>query len=256
MRKILVINGKGGVGKTTASIELFAPYLYLINNFEKASVFSFDEENFLNNFYEKSKILNIKAKRVNSIDMEETLSSVVLKDKPIVIDVGANKTTTYTLNALENTGLLFAFDLIAIPITDGEQDSLNAKSIYNAIRRIDKDIKIVFILSRYVEGRDVTLQFESFFEQLFPLLLEKDKRFIQLSDSDAIKYAKKASKTIYEMSMDKIDFDSKIKEAFKNKSSKEEILKLTKEKMTLKIAQKYRVDVLNNAFETLDEIKG
>lgn len=253
MNKILVINGKGGVGKTTASIELIAPYLFLRNEFNKVSVFSFDEENFLNNFYEESSVLSIKVKKVNSADMEADLSSVLLSDKPTVVDVGANKTTTYILKTLENTGLIHAIDMIVIPITDGEQDSLNAKSVYSSIKRMSKDIPVVFVLSRYVCGRDVQIQFEAFFDILYPILEIQDKKYITLIDSDVIKFAKKASKTIYEMSMDKTDYDTKIKGALKAKLPKDEILAMTKQKRIFKLAQEYRVEVLNNAFEVLDE---
>jgi len=254
MKKVLVINGKGGVGKTTAAIELFAPYLFVSNNFEKVNVFSFDEENFLNNFYESSQVLRIKAQKVNSMDMEDTISQVVLQDKPLVMDIGANKTTTFTLKALENTGLIFAFDLVAIPVTDGEQDMLNAKSIYNAIKRMDKSMKVVFVLSRYVDGRDVQLQFESFFDELYPLLNEYDKKYIQLIDSDAIKFAKKAAKSIYEISLEKFDFDGAIKEAIKSRANQEDILALSKQKMQFKTCVDYRLNVLNNGFEVLDSL--
>ena len=94
MKKILVINTKGGVGKTTASIELFAPFLFLRNKAEKVKIYSFDEENFLNNFYENSEILEICSKKVSAADMEDDISSSLLKNTPMVLDIGANKTTS------------------------------------------------------------------------------------------------------------------------------------------------------------------
>lgn len=255
MKKILVINTKGGVGKTTASVELFAPYLFLKNDMEKVGVYSFDEENFLNSLYELSELLFINAHKVGTVDMEDTLANIILEQKPLVIDVGANKTTTLTLRSLENTGLIHAFDLVAIPITDGEQDVLNAKSVYNAIKRMSKQVQIVFILSRYVQDRDLFLQFEPFFEELYPLLQEQDKHYIALRDSDAIKYAKKASKTIYELSFDKFDFDTQIQNMLRENSPKEEILKITQQKRAMKTAVDFRVDTLVNGFEILDSLR-
>lgn len=252
MKKILVINAKGGVGKTTASIELFTPFLYLRNKAEKVKIYSFDEENFLNNFYENSEILEIYSKRVSAADMEDDISSILLKDTPMVLDIGANKTTTYMLKALENTGLFHVLDLVVIPITDGEQDVLNAKSIYNSIKRMSKEMPVVFVLSRYVEGRDVYIQFESFFQELYPLLEKSDSRFVKMTDSDSVKFSRKLSKTIYEMSLDKTDFDLEFKEALKNKESEESLMAITKKRRMFKLAKEYRINVLNNAFEVLD----
>lgn len=252
MKKILVINAKGGVGKTTASIELFAPFLYLRNKADKVRVFSYDEENFLNNFYENSEILEIYSKKVSATDMEDDISLNLLKNIPMVLDIGANKTTTYMLKALENTGLFHILDLVAIPITDGEQDVLNAKSIYNSIKRMSKEIPIVFVLSRYVEGRDVYIQFESFFQELYPLLEKSDSKFVTMTDSDSVKFSRKLSKTIYEMSLDKTDFDLEFKEALKNKESEESLMAITKKRRMFKLAKEYRINVLNNAFEVLD----
>lgn len=254
MKKILVINAKGGVGKTTASIELFAPFLFLRNKAEKVKIYSFDEENFLNNFYENSEILEICSKKVSAADMEDDISSSLLKNTPMVLDIGANKTTTYMLKALENTGLFHVLDLIVIPITDGEQDVLNAKSIYNSIKRMSKEIPIVFVLSRYVEGRDVSIQFESFFEDLFPLVEKNDRRFVKMTDSDSIKFSRKLSKTIYEMSLDKTDFDMEFKEALKNGENEDLLMSITKKRRMFKLAKEYRINVLNNAFEILDTI--
>lgn len=254
MKKILVINGKGGVGKTTASIELFSTFLYLRNNYQKTTLYSFDEENFLSSYYEHSDVLKIKAKKVNGVEMEEDITSILLKDRPMVVDVGANKTTTYMLKALENTGLYQTFDLIAIPITDGEQDTLNAKSIYTSIRRMSKEIPIIFVLSRYVEGRDIHIQFDAFFEILFPFVDNKDRRYVVLNDSDAIKYGKKLSKTIYEVSLKKKDFDTEFKEALQNKQSEAELLEITRKRRVYKLAKEYRVNILNSAYEELDKI--
>lgn len=254
MKKILVINAKGGVGKTTASIELFAPFLFLRNKAEKVKIYSFDEENFLNNFYDNSEILEIHSKKVSAADMEEDISASLLKNIPMVLDIGANKTTTYMLKALENTGLFHVLDLIVIPITDGEQDVLNAKSIYNSIKRMSKEIPVVFVLSRYVEGRDVSIQFESFFEDLLPLVEKNDAKFVKMTDSDAIKFSRKLSKTIYEMSLNKTDFDMEFKEALKNGEDENSLIAITKKRRMFKLAKEYRINVLNNAFEILDTI--
>jgi hypothetical protein len=254
LKKILVINTKGGVGKTTASIELFAPFLYLRNKAEKVKVFSFDEENFLNNFYENSQLLEISSRKVSSADMEDEISSLLLKNHPMVLDIGANKTTTYMLKSLENTGLFHVLDLIAIPITDGEQDVLNAKSIYNSIKRMSKDIPIIFILSRYVEGRDVAIQFESFFESLYSILEPKDSKYIKMLDSDSIKFSRKMSKTIYEMSLDANDFDKEFKEALASGKDEEFLMSISKKRRIYKLAKSYRVNVLNDAFEIIDSL--
>jgi hypothetical protein len=199
-------------------------------------------------------ILNIEAKQINSADIEDTITSILLQDELMVLDIGANKTTTMFIEALRNTGLYNTLDLIAIPITDGEQDVLNAKSIYTSIRRMSKDIPIIFVLSRHVKDRDIEIQFDSFFEILLPTLRQEDKHYITMIDSDAIKNSKKISKTIYEMSLEKINFDEIFKKALQENKPKSELLAITKQRRMYVLAKDYRIDVLNSSYEKLDKI--
>ena len=128
-KKIVVINNKGGVGKTTSSNELFAPFLSFENNMEPTIVYEFDEENLHDVKYKKSECVKFLPQKISNCDLEDNIMNILLEDTHSVIDIGANKSTTYFLEALEKSALDQVISLVAIPISDGEQDTLNARNI-------------------------------------------------------------------------------------------------------------------------------
>jgi flavorubredoxin len=75
------------------------------------------------------------------------LLDIIIDNENIIIDVGGNKTTTFVIDSLSNTGIINALDLIVIPLGDGEQDASNAIKLYNRVRELNNEIKIVFALS-------------------------------------------------------------------------------------------------------------
>ena len=252
--KIVVINNKGGVGKTTSSNELFAPFLSFENNMEPTIVYEFDEENLHDVKYKKSECVKFLAQKITDCDLEDNIMNILLEDTHSVIDIGANKSTTYFLEALEKSALDQVISLVAIPISDGEQDTLNARNIYRKIRSMNSDVPIIFVLSRYNPSRELEYQFDYFFEELIPNIEKRDRNWVVLNDSDSIKFAKREGTTVFELSYDRTDYKSIIKDALKNKKSNKKIKEISKKHKLLQDTIKYRRDVLTPAFNKLKEL--
>jgi hypothetical protein len=253
-KKIVVINNKGGVGKTTSSNELFAPFLSFENNMKQTFVYEFDEENLHDAKYKNSECVKFLPQKITNCDLENNIMNILLEESHAVIDIGANKSTTYFLEALEKSALDQILSLVAIPISDGEQDTLNARNIYRKIRSMNKEVPIVFVLSRYTPTRELEYQFDYFFESLLPYIEEKDRNWVVLNDSDSIKFARREGKTIFEMSYDNTDYKAIIKDALKKNKSSKKIKELSKRNKLLQDTVEYRKAILTPAFNILKEL--
>jgi hypothetical protein len=259
--KILVISSKGGVGKSTVSMQLVVPYLYEKNSKEAISLYEFDDENIDSLSYGGSS-LSVR----ESIDMEEFVImnkfiEVLSKDEFSCIDVGGNKSTALCLETLNNCGMLSEIDLVIIPLLDGEQDAINAKKVYDSLTNIYSDVKIVFALNRVKNKKFVEYQFDNFFgdiREIFDdseaITLNIDKKYrdnyICIEDSDIIKYSRKFGMTIYEIAVAKRDFINELKNSSEEKQKKLIAFK----NYVFQNAKMYYQNTLKPSFEKIDTI--
>ncbi len=260
--KIAVLNTKGGVGKSTVSMQLIVPYLY-----EKVktpiSYFEFDDENEDAVSFDKSSLVWIEKVRVSGVDLREQVRDILLLDNNICIDVGANKTTVYFLEALIDTGMVHMLDMVVLPLMDGELDTINAIDIYHKVKEANESIKILFVLNRWNENREVESQFDIFLGDRYGFfdtkgainyINEKDRNYVILADSDAIKYTRGFGITLWEFANQKDTIDLELKEAIQKRSSKELIKKLSFKKAIKKDCLEYRERILIKAFGRIDKL--
>jgi len=129
---IMVVNTKGGVGKSAFSMQLVAPYM--LSRFGKASLFEVDDYNFDASDYSGS-IVNCQSVRVgNEIDLTAEKLRVSLSGKNAVIDVGGNETAGSFIEAVGKSRLYSTFDAIIIPVTQTGKDVENAEKTLLLIR--------------------------------------------------------------------------------------------------------------------------
>jgi len=238
---IVVINSKGGVGKSTISIQIAATYIYQLTG-KKVNHYEFDDENQDNISFKKSSIVNIHTQTVAKTDLKEKLADILLDKENIVIDIGAGKTTVYFLRGLLNSGMIYTIDLFIIPLSDGESDALGAIRIYKTIKDVNPNAKILFALNRVQSNRSVSSQFNIFLgdkrnifneKGIIEMLQENDRHFIQIEDSDTIKYSKNFGLTILELATNTRDIESELKKALDDNASKD-VLKTLSFKKSIK----------------------
>ncbi|BAF69712.1 ParA family protein [Nitratiruptor sp. SB155-2] len=260
--KIAVINTKGGVGKSTISMQLLAPFLYEKQG-SAISFFEFDDENEDSLSFDKSKIVWLEKVRISGQDLRDTLRDILLMDTSIIMDVGANKTAVYVLEALIDSGMIYALDAVVIPLMDGELDATSAINIYQKVKNAHSEIKTIFALNRWNENREVESQFDIFLGDKYGFfdtkgvinyISEKDRNYLVLADSDAIKYSRAFGITLWEMAQQDIDVDQELKEAITNGATKEVIKRLSFKKSLKSDCEKYHDRILQKAFEELEKI--
>ncbi|BCD68412.1 ParA family protein [Nitratiruptor sp. YY09-18] len=260
--KVAVINTKGGVGKSTISMQLIAPYLYQKSQ-NPVSFFEFDDENEDSISFEKSKLVWLERIGVAGQDLREELRDILLLENNIVMDIGANKTAVYIMDALVDSGMIYALDAVVIPLMDGELDATSALNIYQRMKNANPDIKTIFALNRWNETRELESQFDIFLgdkygffdtKGLINYVDEKDRNYLVLADSDAIKYSRAFGLTLWEFAKEPMDIDKELKDAIAKGASKDEIKRLSFKKSLKTDCEKYSERVLKPAFAKLDEV--
>jgi len=263
LSKIVVLNAKGGVGKSTISMQVIVPYLYTRNGNRVVNYYEFDDENEDSKSFINSKLVNSKQIKVSEKNLRDPITDIVLKEEAMCIDVGANKTTTYFVSSLIDSGMIDAIDLIVIPLSDGELDAINAIELYYKIKESGSNIKIIFILNRYNELRAVDSQFDIFLgdkrgffdtQGFIENVLEKDRNYVTLADSDSIKYCRSFGTTVWELAHLDRDLSAQLRDAIKEKRDKQEIKLLSFKRALKGDCELLTTKNLEPIFERIDNI--
>lgn len=259
--KIITINSKGGVGKSTTSMQVIAPFLFQHTGNKKVNFVELDDENQDSTTFARSELVEAQQIQITGTDLDSKLLDIIMDNENIIIDVGGNKTTTFVIDSLSNTGIINALDLIVIPLGDGEQDASNAIKLYNRVRELNNEIKIVFALSRVDSSMDLEMQFFDFFgdkqgrvddrDGLIDKIKPEDQNIIKIRNSEVIKYSRAFGITAYELSDKNVDdVKEKMKQALAKKDNAK-VKKLAYRQTILNKAAEYRRSVLDPAFEVL-----
>jgi len=263
--RVAVISSKGGVGKSTVSMQLVVPYLFEKNGFTPISHYEFDDENNDSSSFGASALSTRRQVSVSSPLLREELAEIFSQDDSICLDIGANKTTMTLTEALNDSGMINFLDLVFIPILDGEQDGINASFIYSVLKGYNEKLKFVFVLNRVRDAEYVKYQFENYFGDvrgifkninavIDNLFAQDEENFLLMMDDEIIKYSRRFGLTIYEMAKQKKDFIGALKNSIENLSQEQEIKLLSFKNYISKSASSYEKDVLNVAFKRIDKI--
>jgi len=268
-KKFIIINTKGGVGKSTTASQVIGPYLYDRTN-QEVSVIEFDDCNKDNEVFIKSDIFKSTHVTVSDIDaMRLAISKFLIqKDKNIVIDVGGNKAAEYFLQIFESNLAKKNIDAWVIPIGDGEQDSVNGLTTYSAIREFDTATPVLFALSRVNLQRRLDHQFFQFLgvndnnnplskygHKMQKMVNKSDQNYITIADSDVITISRVFARTIYELADSDTDYESQLNEAIEkgDDDSAMATMWIHGKNTDMKI---YRKNILEPAFDVIDGVLG
>jgi len=263
--KIMVVSSKGGVGKSTVSMQLLTPYLFEYNNKKAISYYEFDDENNDCLSYGDSKLTKREIVEVSSSILRDKITEIISKDETACFDVGGNKTTTMVLDAMAESGMVYFIDLVVIPLLDGEQDGINASVIYSIIKGINPEQKILFVLNRAKNTKYLHYQFDNFFGDVRGIfkdtysiknyLFDDDhQQYIAMIDDDIIKYSRRFGLTIYELAQKKQDFKKLLKQKKGDISHEQEVKLHSFKNYIQKASSSYFKDVLQPSYEKIDLI--
>lgn len=255
--KILVVSTKGGVGKSTISMQLVAPYLYEKSGCNPIKYYECDDTNRDINSYGATSLIQRNLVSVMSPMLREEIFDIATQDETVCIDVGGNNTAKRVIDALDESGGLSFIDLVLIPTLDGEQDMVNALDTYEYLKEIDEDLKIIFVLNRLKDRNFIKEQFDHFFGDsrgVFTNFLSAEKRieqvelenYIVMEDSDVIRYSRRFGLTVYEI--------AKIEKEYLSDIAKSSDPKVASFKHYMsRASKKYYKNILLSGFESMDK---
>ncbi len=262
--KILVANAKGGAGKSTVSMQVLVPYLFRNSN-TQVVLYEFDDENEDSKSYGDSRIVKTEQVKVSNKNMRDELQNILISDTTLCIDVGANKTATMVIDALNDSGMIFYIDLAVIPMMDGEIDAVSALNMYKSLKGAHPDLKVIFALGRANLSRDMFCQFDIFLGDkrgvtndggMVELVQYEDRMYFPVHDSDAIKYSRQFGSTVWELARINRDIDVELKEAIMNGHDTQNVKLLSFKRSLKKDCSDYLEMTLDPAFKILDQRLG
>jgi vacuolar-type H+-ATPase subunit F/Vma7 len=222
--KCVILNTKGGAGKSTVSSQIIAPFLYQLSSYMPV-IYEFDDENQESRHFGGSTIFTSERIDVGHRDLRDELTDIMLNNQTACIDVGANKTAKAVMEALIDSRMVYRIDLLVIPLMDGEVDAESAYEVYRAFKEAYPEIKVVFALGRTNVSRDLHCQFDMFLgdrrgifqkegaiEQMDPI----DRSYFVVPDSDVVKYSRLFGVTVWELATNSKDLDAELKTAIQN----------------------------------------
>jgi hypothetical protein len=184
---ILVINTKGGSGKSTASMQLLAPWV--LSRTGKAALVELDDENHDSADYTDSAIRSERVKVGKEVDAEYAIDELINRtdDHFVIADIGGNRTSAMALQHIGARGYDAFIDLIVIPVSGPGQDVLNAKKTLDHVRTLmpDYDGKVLMVMTRTTttDARSVRRRMPDAFNLLDreklagPIILPTDNSF-------------------------------------------------------------------------------
>lgn len=147
---ILVINTKGGSGKSTTSMQLLAPWV--LERTGKAAVVELDDENHDSADFTDSAIQSERVRVGKEVDAEFAIDEMMARtdDAYVIADIGGNRTSSMALQHIGSRGYDAFIDMIVIPVSSPGQDVLNAKKTLDHVRDLmpDYDGKVLMVMTR------------------------------------------------------------------------------------------------------------
>lgn len=221
----IVVNTKGGVGKSTTSSQLLTSSIYSRTS-KPVLYFEIDDQNESIKNLASSKIINSSIIKTENIAkfVEDSISF----DEDVVVDVGGNLTAVMFLDKLKMLGGFIAPTTYYIPLTDGDQDAINAAETFKKIREYDKDSHIIYVLNRCTNKSNQDLierEFIDFFGSeildVTKIIQDKKSSYISLNRNAIYNLAGKLEKTILELALENYDEEYKAaaKEYYKDKTN-------------------------------------
>lgn len=249
MKKIMVINTKGGSSKSTFALQVAATYF--LKNGENVQLIEFDDENRDSENFVYSAVQTKQIKVEDGKYMSDTLRKELLdsdKDVNVVFDVGGNKTTIHVLDGFKKSMLISKIDLIIIPMSGGSQDFQNAVKTYNLVKEFN--IPIIFGLSRVRSLSRISTQYKEFFQYFV------NEKYMILTDSDVVDLSRQVKKSVYEIGEDseyKYIVEANLSDALReNNNIKAKNLSVEFEILNEAVA--YNKEVLTPAWEVIDAV--
>lgn len=265
--KILVGNGRPGLGKSTVAMQLVAPYLFMKNQNQKVPLYTFESLSDTNMF--STHILDAVSVEVRENSFDNTFINVLTKDEHAIYDIGGGKTTQIVMEALRNTGLIYSIDLFVIPLTDGKHEGQKAKDFYDYVKSVNPDANIVFALNKVAPNAcydDVCLQYIDFLGDrnlmvdatvgMIEDVEPQDRNLVHLHNDDIIKYSVRHARTVFEFAhTDTTLTDNELREAIINNDMVRQKY-LSARKTNIAKAKKYYENSIQPSIANFDRLLG
>jgi len=169
----IVVNSKGGVGKTFTAREFIATMLHYFTKKQITLLFVDDNNNVSTKDNDVFRIEKYNVK--DGIEASQTSFFNVLNGEHVVIDAGGGNDTNFIIDGITQLGLNEYVRFI-IPILKDEDDVENLVKTHSRIRNVAPDAEITIVLNKATSTDKETLKCD------FPFLF-KDKELL----SDDIK---------------------------------------------------------------------
>jgi len=147
--KILVVNDRGGVGKSTVAQQIIAPYLFSVSGNKKVPYYSLESKD---EGFTETNIIIPSYMEVKKETFDNLFISLFSRNESSIFDIGCEKTSETVLNSLVNTGLIYGVDLFVIPLTNGKKEANAVKKIYEFIKHHNVGAKFLFVLNKVRNG--------------------------------------------------------------------------------------------------------